>query len=191
MIFLQVATCPDWARQLESAGDKILLDHTHWEKESASWCLKLLLAYCDNESLSIAMSNLITQKLSRFQQMRELITSLGIGFRRQQPIGYDKRLKQLIVKKEPGRVVDRLLISALQEARSYERFALIAEKIEDTTIAQRYLTFVENDPKNYVTFIDLAKDYQDELTISKRLDELAAYEASLINEGGAKPRLHS
>ena len=69
--------------------------------------------------------------------------------------------------------------------------ALIAEKIEDTTIAQRYLTFVENDPKNYVTFIDLAKDYQDELTISKRLDELAAYEASLINEGGAKPRLHS
>ena len=76
--------------------------------------------------------------MSRFQQMRELITSLGIDFRRQQPIAYDKRLKELITNKEPRRVVDQLLISALQEARSYERFAFIADNIEDTTIAQHY-----------------------------------------------------
>lgn len=191
MDFLHAPTCVVWSRQLESDLDKILLDHTHWEKQSARWCLNLLLAYCDNEALSIAMTSMINQKLARFQEMRELLKSHNILFMRQQPIGYDKRLKELIIPKEPGRVVDRLLISALQEARSYERFAFMAHHIDNDTIAEHYHQISENDPRNYETFIDLATCYRDEAAVFTRLDELAAYEATFINEGSRKPRLHS
>lgn len=191
MDFLHIPTRPSWALQLESDRDKILLDHTHWEKESARWCLSLLLAYCDNESLSLAMTKIINQKLSQFQEMRELLKSQAIIFTREQPIGYDKRLKEIIVKKEPDRVVDRLLVSALQEARSYERFAFMANCLAEETLAGHYQKLVKSDPENYSTFIDLATHYRAEAYVFSRLDELAVYESELINTGGAKPRLHS
>jgi len=191
MDFLHIPTRPTWALQLESDLDKILLDHTHWEKVSARWCLNLLLAYCDNETLSMEMTKMINQKLSQFQEMRELLKSQAILFARQQPIGYDKRLKELIVNKEPDRVVDRLLVSALQEARSYERFAFMANCLEDDTVAGHYQELVKSDPENYSTFIDLATHYKAEAEVFSRLDELAVYESELIKTGGAKPRLHS
>lgn len=191
MDFLHIPTRPTWALQLESDLDKILLDHTLWEKESARWCLNLLLAYCDNETLSMEMTKMINQKLSQFQEMRELLKSQAILFARQQPIGYDKRLKELIVNKEPDRVVDRLLVSALQEARSYERFAFMANCLEDDTVAGHYQELVKSDPENYSTFIDLATHYKAEAEVFSRLDELAVYESELIKTGGAKPRLHS
>jgi len=191
MDFLHIPTPAIWSLQLESNLDKIMLDHTHWEKESARWCLNLLLAYCNNETLSIAMTKMINQKLAQFQDMRELLKSQKVFFTRQQPIGYDKRLKEVIEKREPQRVVDRLLVSALQEARSYERFAFMANCLEDQTVAGHYQDLVKSDPENYSTFIDLATHYRPESDVFSRLDELAVYESELINPGGAKPRLHS
>ena len=191
MDFLHIPTAARWALQLESHLDKILLDHTHWEKESARMCLNLLLAYCDNEELSKAMTSMINDKLNRFQTNRELLKTLGIKFQRIQPTGYNRRLKELIINKEPQRVVDRLLVTALADARSNERFSVIADSCEDPKVAEYYKSLVDKDRENYVTYIDLAGGYIDEGHVFERLDELANYEATLISDGGAKPRLHS
>ena len=191
MDFLHIPTAARWALQLESHLDKILLDHTHWEKESARMCLNLLLAYCDNEELSKAMTSMINDKLNRFQTNRELLKTLGIKFQRIQPTGYNRRLKELIINKEPQRVVDRLLVTALADARSNERFSVIADSCEDPKVAKYYKSLVDKDRENYVTYIDLASGYIDEGLVFERLDELANYEATLISDGGAKPRLHS
>ena len=191
MGFLHIPTPARWALQLESHLDKILLDHTHWEKESARMCLNLLLAYCDNEELSKAMTSMINDKLNRFQTNRELLKTLGIKFQRIQPTGYNRRLKELIINKEPQRVVDRLLVTALADARSNERFSVIADSCEDPKVAEYYKSLVDKDRENYVTYIDLASGYIDEGYVFERLDELANYEATLISDGGAKPRLHS
>ncbi|MBL98843.1 MAG: tRNA hydroxylase [Rhodopirellula sp.] len=191
MDFLHIPTPARWALQLESHLDKILLDHTHWEKESARMCLNLLLAYCDNEELSKAMSSMINDKLNRFQTNRELLKTLGIKFQRIQPTGYNRRLKELIINKEPQRVVDRLLVTALADARSNERFSVIANSCEDPKVAKYYKSLVDQDRENYVTYIDLASGYIDEGHVFERLDELANYEATLISDDGAKPRFHS
>ncbi len=191
MDFLHIPTPARWALQLESHLDKILLDHTHWEKESARMCLNLLLAYCDNEELSKAMSSMINDKLNRFQTNRELLKTLGIKFQRIQPTGYNRRLKELIINKEPQRVVDRLLVTALADARSNERFSVIANSCEDPKVAKYYKSLVDQDRENYVTYIDLASGYTDEGHVFERLDELANYEATLISDDGAKPRFHS
>ena len=191
MDFLHIPTPARWALQLESHLDKILLDHTHWEKESARMCLNLLLAYCDNEELSKAMSSMINDKLNRFQTNRELLKTLGIKFQRIQPTGYNRRLKELIINKEPQRVVDRLLVTALADARSNERFSVIANSCEDPKVAKYYKSLVDQNRENYVTYIDLASGYIDEGHVFERLDELANYEATLISDDGAKPRFHS
>ncbi len=191
MDFLHIPTPARWALQLESHLDKILLDHTHWEKESARMCLNLLLAYCDNEELSKAMSSMINDKLNRFQTNRELLKTLGIKFQRIHSTGYNRRLKELIINKEPQRVVDRLLVTALADARSNERFSVIANSCEDPKVANYYKSLVDQDRENYVTYIDLASGYIDEGHVFERLDELANYEGTLISDGGAKPRLHS
>ena len=154
-------------------------------------CLNLLLAYCDNEELSKAMSSMINDKLNRFQTNRELLKTLGIKFQRIQPTGYNRRLKELIINKEPQRVVDRLLVTALADARSNERFSVIANSCEDPKVAKYYKSLVDQDRENYVTYIDLASGYIDEGHVFERLDELANYEATLISDDGAKPRFHS
>ena len=191
MDFLHIPTPARWALQLESHLDKILLDHTHWEKEAARICLNLLLAYCENEELSKAMTSMINDKLNRFQTKRELLKTLGIKFQRIQPTGLNRRLKELIINKEPQGVVDRLLVTALADARSNERFSVIANSYEDPKVVKYYKSLVDKDRKNYVTYIDLASGYIDEGHVFERLDELANYEAILISDGGAKPRLHS
>ena len=138
MDFLHIPTPARWAFQLDSHLDNILLDHTHGEKESARMCLNLLLAYCDNEELRKAMTSMINDKLNRFQTNRKLLKTLGINFQRIQPTGCNRRLKELIINKEPRRVVDRLLVTALADAPSNERFSVIANSCEDPKVAKYY-----------------------------------------------------
>ena len=82
-------------------------------------------------------------------------------------------------------------MTALADARSNERFSVIADSCEDSKVAKYYKSLVDKDRENYVTYIDLASGYIDEGHVFERLDELANYEATLISDGGAKPRLHS
>ena len=137
------------------------------------------------------MTAMINDKLNRFQINRELPKTLGIKFQRIQPTGYDRRLKELINNKEPQRVVDRLLVTALADARSNERFSVIANSCEDPKVAKHYKSLADKDRENYATYIDLASGYIDQGDVFERLDELANYEGTLISDGGGKPRLHS
>lgn len=88
-------------------------------------------------------------------------------------------------------MIDRLLVSAQADARSYERFDFIAKHTYTRVMATHYADYVKADSENYATYIDLATEYQNEKSVFARLDELAAYEATLISDDRAKLRLLS
>ena len=88
-------------------------------------------------------------------------------------------------------MIDRLLVSAQADARSYERFDFIAKHTYTRVMATHYAGYVKADSENYATYIDLATEYQDEKSVFARLDDLAAYEATLFSEDRAKLRLLS
>src|SRR5947209_14827464 len=122
MLSLDAATPDRWFAQVCDHLDELLVDHAHCEKKAAGVAMSLLFTYGDNVDLCRAMADIVQEELDHFQLVLDLLDRRGVRFRRQQPARYAERLSALIHKGEPGRAVDKLLVAALIEARSCERF---------------------------------------------------------------------
>ncbi len=104
---------------------------------------------------------------------------------------YGRDLNKLGAGNEPGRAVDRLLIAGLIEARSCERFSLLAKHVQDTELADFYASLFESEARHHTTYVRLAKGFASDAIVKQRLTELAAAEAAIIDKGSLLPRMHS
>ena len=121
----------------------------------------------------------------------DLLARRGIRFRRLKPSSYGRELNDLVRKQEPQRAVDRLLVAGLIEARSCERFQVLAEHVKDAELAEFYRGLFESEARHHTTYTRLAKHFAPEEVVSARLEELAALEAAIIHRGEDLPRMHS
>src|SRR5438067_297590 len=124
MLNLHAPTPPRWLSQVTPHLDELLIDHAHCEKKAAGAAMSLLFAYPDNRDLGRAMSAIVAEELEHFHLVLDLLGGRGIPFRRLRPARYGERLHALVRHHEPARAMDRLLVAALIEARSCERFGL-------------------------------------------------------------------
>jgi len=121
----------------------------------------------------------------------DLLVRRGIRFRRLKPSSYGRELNDLVRKQEPQRAVDRLLVAGLIEARSCERFHVLAEHVKDAELAEFYGGLFESEARHHTTYTRLAKHFAGEEIVSARLEELATAEAAIIDRGEDLPRMHS
>ena len=191
MLNLQVETPDRWLNQVDEDLDQVLLDHAHCELSAARTALNLMVAYVLYEPLTVEMTRIINEELDHFHQVLEQLNRLDIDFKRQQSGHYGKRLNALVRSEEPMRGVDRLLIAALIEARSCERFCLLRDHIRDPELADFYGSLFESEAGHYATYVQLAKDFMPSDEVDQRLDELASEEAQIILEGYSRARMHS
>jgi tRNA-(ms[2]io[6]A)-hydroxylase len=115
------AACEHW--------QELLLDHAACEKKAASSALALIFAYPEFEQQNLALSRLAREELRHFEQVTRLQRDLRVPFRRLRPARYAGSLRALIAAREPQRRIDLLLTAALIEARSCERFQLLAKRL--------------------------------------------------------------
>jgi len=188
---LQVETPDRWLNQVDEDLDQVLLDHAHCELSAARTALNLMVAYVLYEPLTVEMTRIINEELDHFHQVLEQLNRLDIDFKRQQSGHYGKRLNALVRSEEPMRGVDRLLIAALIEARSCERFCLLRDHVRDPELADFYGSLFESEAGHYATYVQLAKDFMPSDEVDQRLDELASEEAQIIIEGYSRARMHS
>lgn len=191
MLSLQIATPPRWLAQVSANLDELLIDHAHCEKKAAGVAMNLLFAYVDDVELVRAMSAIVQEELSHFHLVLDLLERRGIRFRKLPPSKYGQRLHQLANKEEPMRAVDRLLIAALIEARSCERFSILRDQLPDAELAKFFGELFESEARHHSTYVKLAKHFASEERVEARLAELAREEARIIEEGEALPRMHS
>jgi tRNA-(ms[2]io[6]A)-hydroxylase len=191
MLNLHSPTPERWLRQVSANLEELLIDHAHCEKKAAGTAMNLLFAYVENAELCRAMTEIVQEELSHFHLVMDLLGRRGIRFRRIRPSQYADRLRTLIRKLEPGRAVDRLLVAALIEARSCERFGLLRDRLPDAELATFYGGLFESEARHHSTYVRLAKDFAAEAAVRQRLEELAAAEARVIAEGEEAPRVHS
>lgn len=191
MLSLSSTSPQRWLGQVETHLDDVLIDHAHCEKKAAGNAMKLIFAYVDNEELCRELTVIVNEELAHFHMVLELLKQRGIPFRRIKPTQYGRKLNDLVRKSEPDRAIDRLLVSALIEARSCERFDLLRENLEDRSLADFYNSLFESEARHHSVFLQLANMYGDEETIRQRLDTLSAEEAKIIEVGDALPRMHS
>ena len=191
MLSLAAPTDPAWAEEAAHALDEVLVDHAHCEKKAAGMAVQLLFRYPQHGFLLEPLSRLAREELGHFEEVLRCLERRGLAFRRQKPSPYAGRLREEIRTGEPGHLVDTLLCCALIEARSCERFGLLAEAIDDTELASFYRGLLAAEARHHRVYVELASELESQGKIRARLAELAAHEAAIVAEGSPAPRMHS
>jgi tRNA-(ms[2]io[6]A)-hydroxylase len=191
MLNLHVSTPDRWFAQVGERLDLLLIDHAHCEKKAASAAMNLLFAYVEHDELRRAMVEIVQEELAHFQMVLELLARRGIAFRKLQPSRYGERLHAHIRKNEPERAVDRLLVAALIEARSCERFGILRDRLSDRELADFFGGLFESEARHHSTYVRLAAHYMSAEQVRERLRELAVAEAAIVLDGDDEARMHS
>jgi tRNA-(ms[2]io[6]A)-hydroxylase len=191
MLSLKSSTSQQWLDIVESHLDEVLLDHAHCEKKAAGTAMNLIFAYVDRVELVKQLSAIVKEELEHFELVIEVLAARGVRFRRLTPSSYGARLNELIRKQEPQKAVDRLLVAALIEARSCERFAMLKDHLHDRELAGFYAGLFESEARHHADYVELARLFAPADEVRRRLDELATAEASIIERGDPEARMHS
>ncbi len=191
MLSLAAPSPARWFDHVDRHLDEILVDHAHCEKKAAGVAMNLLFAYVDQPALARAMPAIVTEELEHFRLVLDLLERRGIRFRKLAPGGYAKALHDCIRRSEPHRAVDRLLVAGLIEARSCERFSVLAEHVADAELRDFYRSLFESEARHHATYVRLACEVAPEEQVRTRLHELATREAEIIDRGDPFPRMHS
>lgn len=193
MLHLQSTSTDTWLAQVDAHLDEILIDHAHCERKAASTAMNLMNSYTENRELCKEMTRIIEEELEHFFMVLEILDARRIPFHRLSSGPYGRELNALIRPSEPQRGVDRLLVASLIEARSCERFRLLAEHIRprDAELADFYASLFESEARHHTTYVQLAEQFADRDEVRERLDQLSASEAEIIGRGTKLPRMHS
>ncbi len=187
--FLPCATPGAWVEWALREQDILLIDHAHCEKKAASTALNLMFRYVDRPELLDKLSQLAREELLHFEQVLALMRERQVIYGHLSPSRYAQGLRQHVCTSEPGRLVDTLIVGALIEARSCERFAALAPHV-DESLGRYYRYLLKSESRHFQDYLDLARLYAEE-PIDGRIDMFRAVEKTLIEEPDRLFRFHS
>ena len=186
---LVAATPGAWVDAAVERWPEVLVDHANCEKKAASTALALIFSYPEDVGLTLALSRLAREELRHFEQVQRAMNALNVPFQRQKPGRYGAGLRAQVRTAETGRKLDLLLTGALIEARSCERFRLLAPRLHDP-LASLYGQLSVSEARHFELYVGFAQALApDEWRV--RLAWLAAREAELATEPDDDLRFHS
>jgi tRNA-(ms[2]io[6]A)-hydroxylase len=179
---LQLPTDPRWVNLAGISLQEILTDHAYCEQKAATSCISLIQRYSDKEVLVNELAPVVTEEWGHFRLVLQELRKRGLSLGRQRKDEYVNRLLQFEKKGAPEqeRLLDKLLLCALIEARSCERFKRLSEGLDDAYLRNFYRRFMESEAGHYALFIELAETYTGKETVRSRWQEWLNYEASVI-----------
>ncbi len=190
--FLEGSTPQAWIVEACKRLPELLLDHANCELKAASTALSFIYRYPEKTVLCTKMSRLAREELRHFEQARKLMTEMQIPFARLSASRYAAALRDSVRAQEPYRLLDLLLIGALIEARSCERFAMLAPHLPEQ-LGRFYAGLLSSEARHFESYLKFANREcaLDEHEIEARLAELKTVEAQLIKEPDTQFRFHS
>lgn len=179
---LQLPTDPRWINLAEKSLEDILTDHAYCEQKAATSCISIIQRYNEKEKIVEALSPIVTEEWGHFRMVLAEMKKRNLKLGRQRKDEYVNALIQFEKKggAEDDRMLDKLLICALIEARSCERFKRLSEGLDDTYLRRFYRRFMESEAGHYTLFITLAETYLPKQKVRKRWKEWLEYEAGII-----------
>jgi tRNA-(ms[2]io[6]A)-hydroxylase len=181
---LQLPTDPRWVDLAGMSMQEILTDHAYCEQKAATSCISIIQRYSDKELLVKELAPIVTEEWGHFRLVLQELNKRGLHLGKQRKDEYVNKL--LLFQRKGGdaedRFLDQLLIMALIEARSCERFKRLSEGLNDQYLRNFYRRFMESEAGHYALFIELAETYIDKEKVRKRWKEWREYEAQIIDE---------
>ena len=188
--YLRVPTPEAWLKSAISNADLLLIDHANCEKKAASTAMSLLYRYVEKPRLLQRLSRLAREELRHFEQVARVIEERGIAYRHVSASRYAGALKKMVRSHEPQRLVDTLLVASVIEARSCERFALLADVV-DVQLAGLYRSLLDSEKRHFDVYRQLALEYGDEKDVRARIDLILEEENNFITTADKDLRFHS
>ncbi|WP_277620004.1 tRNA-(ms[2]io[6]A)-hydroxylase [Rufibacter ruber] len=190
---LELPTDPRWVNIAEMNIRDILVDHAFCEQKAASSGISLIVKYPDKTRLVEEMTALVAEEWSHFERVLDELKKRGYELGRNRPDEYVVHLSKHIRKgdKRERQLMDHLLVNALIEARSCERFKLLWKNIKDEELQKFYYELMVSEAGHYVSYVKLAKEYMPKEVVDARLKELLEIEATIIASLEPRPdRMH-
>jgi len=187
--FLDVATPETWLAAAQENLPTLLIDHANCEKKAASTALGLMYRYVDQPKLLRLMSRLAREELRHFEQVLDVMRDIQVAYVHVSPSRYAASLHRLVRRAEPGRLVDVLILGAVVEARSCERFLSLGNRL-DGSMAQLYRQLVHSEARHFADYLDLAREVATG-DVDQRILSFLAMDAELITGPDPEFRFHS
>ena len=193
MLGLKLETDPHWVNIVEKNIEEILTDHAWCEQKAATNAISIVVSYPYHSDLVKELLSLAKEELTHFEMVHQKIKERGLklGFERK-----DQYVNELYKFMRKGHVkeivlIDRLLFSAMIEARSCERFKVLSENIKDEDLKAFYRELMISEANHYTTFLGFARQYGNATEdVNKRWEQWLAYESGVIRNYGKNETVH-
>jgi tRNA 2-(methylsulfanyl)-N6-isopentenyladenosine37 hydroxylase len=187
---LRAPTDPVWVILAVDNFDRVLVDHAHCEKKASAAAMSLVAAYPDRAVLVRPLIRLAREELKHLEQVCSLLSRRGLSLGRDPGDPYARSLLALCRTGEPNRLVDRLLVAALIEARSCERLGLLGEALPTAELRRFYSSLANAEAGHHRLFVELAVAIAGIASVEPRLAELAIEETRIVARLPRVPRIH-
>lgn len=180
---LELPTDPRWTNIAQKNIKDILIDHAYCEQKAASSCISLIIQHPDREKLVDMLTPVVKEEWEHFERVVAELKKRGYTLGAQRKDEYVEELTKFVKKggSREQHLVEKLLLNALIEARSCERFKILWKSIPDKDLAEFYHELMISEAGHYKKFLQLAKEYLSAEIVMKRWEEWLAYEAELMN----------
>jgi len=184
MLGLKLPTDPRWVNLAEKDLEEILTDHAYCEQKAATTCISIIQQYPEKERLVREIAPIVTEEWGHFRLVLQELDKRNLKLGRQRKDQYVNKLWDFQKKggSREDRLLERLLFSALIEARSCERFRLLSLHISEVELREFYHKFMVSEAGHYRLFLDLANHYNDPVKVKTRWEEYLSYEEKILGE---------
>jgi tRNA-(ms[2]io[6]A)-hydroxylase len=192
MLGLQFETSTSWAEIAKDNLEQILTDHAFAEQKASANAISIIINYSEETDLVKDMSDIAIEELEHFRMVHQLMIQRGFVLGREQHNDYAKSLQKFFPKTKDRQtaLINRLLVAALIEARSCERFKVFSENMQDEELSKFYKDLMVSEANHYTLFLEYARKYMDRKTVDEKWKSLLAFEAEMMKSRGTKATVH-
>ena len=192
MLGLKLPSDPRWVNIAEKNLEEILSDHAFCEQKAASTAISLIVSFPEYTELVQEMIALVEEEMSHFKMVHDLILERGFTLGRDRKDAYVSKLLQFFPKggSRTTQLVHRLLLAALIEARSCERFRLLSEHLEDKKLAKFYRKLMISEANHYSSFLGFARQSGERKEVDEKWEALLEFEAEIMKTLSVKESIH-
>jgi|TARA_B110000305_G_scaffold183591_1_gene203944 tRNA-(ms[2]io[6]A)-hydroxylase len=192
MLGLKLPSDPRWVNIAKKNLEEVLSDHAFCEQKAASTAISLIVSFPEYTELVKEMIALVEEEMSHFKMVHDLIIERGFSLGRDRKDAYVLKLLQFFPKggSRTTQLVHRLLLAALIEARSCERFRLLSEHLEDKKLANFYRKLMISEANHYTSFLGFARQYGNKEEVNQKWDDLLEFEADIMKSLNISESIH-
>jgi tRNA 2-(methylsulfanyl)-N6-isopentenyladenosine37 hydroxylase len=192
MLGLKMETDPRWVNIAEMNISEVLSDHAWCEQKAATNAITIITRHPEHNELVVAMSKLAQEEMEHFERVHNMIIKRGYQLKPEKKDSYVKSISNFIVRggSRNQSLVDKLLLGAMIEARSCERFKILSEQLKDEELKSFYHELMVSEAGHYTMFLKLARKYGETAEVNKRWEDFLLFEGSIIRDYGTKQTIH-